>query len=123
MMRYTLGFCFDQECKVVALIKKARPDWMRGKLNGIGGKVEAGEDHLSGHVREFGEETEGPAITRWALYCRIISTDPNNQYSMHVYSSFTNDVFGLRTPKGSDEPVIIMPIHHIFPQDLVESVR
>jgi len=38
--KYVCGFLFDMAFKHVALINKVRPDWQKGKLNGIGGKVE-----------------------------------------------------------------------------------
>ena len=55
---YVAGFVFRKEGTEVALIKKNKPDWQRGKLNGVGGKVEPFDD--SDHqamAREFREET------------------------------------------------------------------
>lgn len=52
---YVLGFAFDDTPRV-ALIKKNRPEWMAGKWNGIGGKIEVGEDATAAMVREFQEE-------------------------------------------------------------------
>jgi 8-oxo-dGTP diphosphatase len=40
----------------VLLIRKARPEWQRGKLNGVGGKVEPGETPMAAMIREFTEE-------------------------------------------------------------------
>lgn len=59
---YCLGFCFstDHDAQTyVALIRKVKPDWQAGKLNGIGGKVEMsdGGNPVSAMVREFSEET------------------------------------------------------------------
>src|SRR5690349_13991679 len=39
---YALGFLFDGTGRVV-LIRKRRPAWQAGLLNGVGGKVEPGE--------------------------------------------------------------------------------
>jgi 8-oxo-dGTP diphosphatase len=41
----------------VILIRKNRPDFQKGKWNGIGGKLEANESPLDAMVREFREET------------------------------------------------------------------
>jgi hypothetical protein len=38
---YTVGFIFDPRFEIVALMRKNRPAWQAGKLNGIGGKFEA----------------------------------------------------------------------------------
>lgn len=55
LIEYVCGFMFDGDR--VLLIRKNRPDWQAGKLNGIGGKVEDGEDMNIAMVREFYEET------------------------------------------------------------------
>jgi hypothetical protein len=35
MQEYVLGFMFDVPAEQVLLIKKAKPDWQAGKLNGV----------------------------------------------------------------------------------------
>lgn len=56
MTMYVLGFAFDDLGRV-ALVRKNRPDWQRGKLNGIGGKVEPGDlNLLTAMQRKFREE-------------------------------------------------------------------
>lgn len=57
MKTYVVGFVFDMLRTKVALIKKKRPQWQRGKWNGIGGKIEPGETPLAAMEREFEEET------------------------------------------------------------------
>ena len=54
--QYTLGFIFDMPLYNVLLIRKERPDWQRGRLNGIGGKVELNERSERCIVREVAEE-------------------------------------------------------------------
>lgn len=56
MVEYVAGFCFEGEGKVV-LIRKDKPDWQRGKVNGIGGKIEVGENAAMAMRREWEEET------------------------------------------------------------------
>lgn len=56
MTTYVLGFAFDLD-GAVALIRKTKPAWQRGKLNGIGGKVEFRELPVEAMEREFLEET------------------------------------------------------------------
>ena len=56
-MDYVAGFCFSECGGRVALIRKLKPEWQRGLLNGIGGKMEPGESLHSAMVREFEEET------------------------------------------------------------------
>lgn len=63
---YCAGFLFGPYLADVALIRKAKPAWQRGKLNGIGGKVEPGETPHDAMVREF-EEEAGVRVPRWTL--------------------------------------------------------
>jgi 8-oxo-dGTP diphosphatase len=56
-MIYVCGFLFTHDRRHVALIHKLKPDWQRGKFNGIGGKLEANETISEAMVREFHEET------------------------------------------------------------------
>jgi 8-oxo-dGTP diphosphatase len=57
MREYVCGFLFTPERDRVLLIRKNRPAWQAGKLNGIGGKIEPGETPAQAMVREFREET------------------------------------------------------------------
>ena len=56
MKLYTVGFIFDANFEQVVLITKNRPEWQKGKLNGVGGKIEAGETPPACIVREVREE-------------------------------------------------------------------
>ena len=65
MMRtYACGFLFSEDRQRVLLIRKARPAWQAGKLNGIGGKLESGETPYDAQRREFREEA-GTDIADW----------------------------------------------------------
>lgn len=54
---YSLGFIFDSSTQNVLLIQKQKPEWQKGKLNGIGGKCESGEKSIDCMIRETKEET------------------------------------------------------------------
>lgn len=68
MTNYVLGFMFCQEH--VLLIQKTRPEWQAGKLNGVGGHLEAGERPYNAMVREF-EEEAGVEHHDWALFAQL----------------------------------------------------
>jgi 8-oxo-dGTP diphosphatase len=56
-MDYCLGFAFTVDGSV-ALIRKAKPEWQAGKLNGVGGKIEDFDPSpVHAMTREFMEET------------------------------------------------------------------
>lgn len=73
MKQYCLGFLFSEYDHVV-LIEKVKPEWQRGLLNGVGGKLEEGESGLVGMIREFEEET-GLRFDEWEE--RIILRGPD----------------------------------------------
>jgi len=71
MSEYVCGFLFSYKGSEVALIRKNKPAWQKGKLNGIGGKIEPGETPLVAMVREFKEET-GALVTNWKPFCSLL---------------------------------------------------
>ena len=70
MTEYVVGFMFNTEKTHVGLIRKNRPRWQAGKLNGIGGKVENNEMPEIAMIREFREET-GVYHDKWEQFLKI----------------------------------------------------
>ena len=64
MRTYACGFLFSRDRRRVLLIRKRRPAWQAGKLNGLGGKIEPGETPLQAMRREFREEA-GVDLAEW----------------------------------------------------------
>lgn len=72
MKIYVVGFAFRNFHREVLLIKKNKPDWQKGKLNGIGGLLEGNETPTETMIREFREETG--VLTRghdWFEFAKI----------------------------------------------------
>lgn len=69
MTEYVLGF-YLWGSRFVLLIRKNRPDWQAGKLNGIGGHIEPGETPEQAMVREFREEA-GPETSGWIQFAEL----------------------------------------------------
>lgn len=106
--QYVLGFAFDDLSRV-ALIRRHRPSWQAGFLNGLGGKVEPKDrDPLDAMVREFQEES-GVLIDRdlWRPRGKLIG----NLGDVHVFTVTTPIVREVRTT--SDEEVTLYPWHQI----------
>jgi 8-oxo-dGTP diphosphatase len=68
--RYVMGFLFSEDLENVVLITKDHPDWMKGKRNGVGGKIQPGEEPLHAMIREFGEEA-GLYINKWVEFALL----------------------------------------------------
>lgn len=60
MKHFVLGLVFNQSLSTVLLVHKRRPDWQKGMLNGIGGKIKIDETPLQAMKRESKEETGFP---------------------------------------------------------------
>lgn len=67
--KYVVGFLFANNERQVVLLRKTRPAWQAGKLNGLGGHVEPGESFNAAMVREF-EEEAGLAVS-WTHFATI----------------------------------------------------
>lgn len=104
--RYVVGFMFNTERNAVVLIEKNRPDWQKGKLNGVGGKIEptdASEAHAMS--REFFEETGvGLASEAWTLFAILKAPDA----VIHVFKAFSSLARFAET--RTDEKVYIEPL-------------
>lgn len=85
MKSYVLGFAFlpDNSC---VLIENEKPDWRRGLVNGLGGKIEVNETEYDAMIREFKEECGiGTAVKHWRHGLTICHNEPGNEWEMHVF--------------------------------------
>jgi len=83
MKNYVVGFMFNQLMSNVVLIRKQKPAWQLGALNGVGGKVKGGECELNAMIREF-EEEAGVHYEDWRKFAVI--TD-NVNFSVSFYTA------------------------------------
>lgn len=66
---YVVGFLFNDEMDQVILVKKKRPAWQAGLLNGVGGHIERGEQPYAAMQREFQEEAGVDIrVDEWHLF-------------------------------------------------------
>lgn len=77
-----LGFIFTPNFQKVLLIHKNRPDWQKGKLNGLGGKLNPKETKEDGIQREVQEESS-LIISQW----KFLGTLENNEDLVYVLST------------------------------------
>lgn len=71
-IHYVVGFMFSSDKTLVTLIRKNRPKWMNGKLNGVGGKIEIGETPLQAMVRIQGRDWISHSTRRMETVCKVI---------------------------------------------------
>lgn len=90
----------------MALIKKQRPDWQKGQWNGIGGKVEEGENPEDAMRREFREET-GLDTENWRYFCRF----SGEGWVVQCFRAFSDNVSQVKTT--TDEDVVVWAVGEI----------
>jgi 8-oxo-dGTP diphosphatase len=98
---YTCGFYFSEDLEYVLLIEKARPDWQKGKYNGIGGHIESGEMPLSCQEREFAEETGCEERIAWDGTHSLVNVDDHIFFFRAMGPKFDVDEF---FPGGDEKP-------------------
>ena len=104
IQHYVLGFMFDPTRERILLIRKNRPRWQAGKLNGIGGKVEPGESPVSAMVREFTEETGlQTQPSEWSHFAVLEGQD----FRVWCFQAASEQMIQARTL--TDEEVVLMP--------------
>lgn len=116
-MKYVAGFLFDRNGHLVMLQRKARPEWQKGRLNGIGGKIELGESPLMAMAREAKEE----AGVEGALWEEVAILSGNG-FVVYFYAAF-DDRFVLL--KGlEDEPLYPQTVMTLLAErDLIPNLR
>ncbi len=73
MKKYVLGFIICSELKTVLLIEKIKPEFQKDSFNGIGGKVEEGEELVDAMVRECKEECDlDISSIKWTPFCTMV---------------------------------------------------
>lgn len=98
-MRYVLGLAFDKN-KNLVLVRKTKPRWQNGFLNGPGGAVEETDNTpLDAMVREFFEET---SIQTSREDWRYISTIFSDSWKVYVFTLISTDDFSDLHMKPTD---------------------
>jgi 8-oxo-dGTP diphosphatase len=115
-MNYVLGFMFSVDLQRVALIRKAKPEWQKGRLNGIGGKIEEGEMPIDAQVREFREETSY-LFTTWFPFC-VVHVPRREVDTVYCFCARGN----LKCLATTTEEPIVICSSDCLPEDTIENL-
>ena len=132
MQTYACGFLFSADRSRVLLIRKNRPAWQAGKLNGIGGKIERGETPADAMRREFREEA-ALDIATWQEVLTLSGADDAGSgvaWRGHFFRAFgdIDSARGLTDEKIEIHAVAALPrdtipnLHWMIPLMLDEEV-
>lgn len=117
MVFYVVGFCIFLPTNEVVLIKKEKPAWQKGLLNGVGGKVEIGEVPSEAMVREFKEETGVKTQEKdWTL----LSCLEDELGTCNFYFMKSREVLPVRSMEK--EQIVVVPASNL-PDNVVYNLR
>lgn len=115
--QYVLGFAINLKLNKVVMIRKTKPDWAKGKLNGVGGKVEEFDlNHYAAMTREFHEET-GVHIDEGSWYYMTHFGSPereDNPFNVDCFVTLISewDIKAVRTT--TEETVEVWDMDRVF---------
>lgn len=115
--RFVVGFMFEEGGPKVLLIRKKRPQWQVGMLNGVGGKIEERDvspEHAM--VREFFEETTiATSILDWRCFCML------EDHDSIVYMFTSQGPIALARKREDEYPVMVMA-NQLHLEDVVPNL-
>lgn len=119
MTEYVVGLCFSENRKNILLIRKNRPEWQAGKLNGVGGKLEEGESPRAAMTREFQEEAGVSVATyHWTHFATLSSGE---KWRVYVFKTFTDRI--MQAEALTDEELEIVPVEDLYVHSPLPSVK
>lgn len=115
---YVAGFMFSKELDWVSLIRKTKPAWQNGLLNGVGGKIEEGESHEFAMHREFKEET-GHQLQwgDWKYFCVLSGPD----FRVHFFTA-VGDLKALNSMEDEKLELIHLSQINLLRKDMIENL-
>lgn len=125
---YVVGFAFSRNRENLVLIEKQRPEWQKGFLNGVGGKVE--KEDLSifeAMKREFEEETGVKTFEKdWTHFATMTFEDDimGSSAIIYCFKMFSNLIYQCKTIE--QEEIKIFNItnleNNVFPTLIGEKI-
>jgi 8-oxo-dGTP diphosphatase len=128
LKKYVLGFAFSRDGEEIVLINKNRPEWQKGKLNGIGGKIEP-EDNCPNDamIREFKEET-GVAtfiggLCGWHHFATMVFKNDimGGEALVYCFKMQSNAIYQCETTE--DEPIERIKLSELSTRSTMANVH
>lgn len=118
---YVAGFLICRTTHSVALVKKRKPEWQRGKLNGVGGKIEPGEAPYNAMVREFREEA-GIEVLTWEPFVRLVGRDWTVTFFRAFTDNWADPYLTSHVRTVEKEEVVVIGIDRVTPKNALPNL-
>lgn len=122
MDRYVVGFAFTEKLDYVLLVEKRRPDFQKGLINGIGGKIDKGETPIDAMRRESLEEIGLSLTFKWD--CKGVMKGINNDgrlFECYIFYAYTDEINNYR--QMEDEPLLFVNTQRYKDLPLMENLK
>ncbi len=118
--KFVVGFAFSKNTDSILLVKKLRPEWQKGLLNGIEGKIKNDEIPIDAMSRECREETG--LLLDWR--CRGIMQGINNDgeyFTCYIFYSYSQNILNYK--QVEDELLGVYNPLYIDPTQVVSNLN
>jgi len=105
MKKYTIGFIFDATRDLVLLIEKINPAWQRGKLNGVGGKLESYDNTPRAGMRREALEETGLDIPE-AHWVEVATLAKEGEFLDYVFYAIHPNIFDAKSMEAEQVKVL-----------------
>jgi 8-oxo-dGTP diphosphatase len=116
MKHYVLGLIFDNTKQNILLVRKNRPDWMKGYYNGVGGKIKLDETPIQAMCREGIEET---AFSHSWVHTITFVCPGGTVYVFTAISGMSNDIYFTQV---EDEKLEVFNLKNL-PDKLMHNLK
>ncbi|HZO17987.1 MAG TPA: NUDIX domain-containing protein [Gemmatimonadaceae bacterium] len=114
-LEYVLALLFTADGREVVLVRKTRPAWQAGRVNALGGKLDAGEGLVDAARREVREEA-GVDVEGWEEF--LVWRDP--EYRLRAVRAF-NDI--ARQARTAEDQEVFLANVGALPFNVLDNLR
>ena len=117
---YVLGIAYSAHKNKVLLMKKNRPNWQKGLLNGIGGKIEINETPEHAITRECYEECG--LYLDWNGRGKMFGrNNDGSEFLCYIFYAYDDSIFDFI--QKEDEELFIYDIKDVFNFPLIPNLH
>jgi 8-oxo-dGTP diphosphatase len=112
---FVLALLYSADRRQVVLMRRTKPAWQAGRVNGLGGRLMPGESAAAAARREVREEC-GVDVAAW----REVLVWEDAEYVMHVLSAVSAEARAARTQE--DQEVFLADVDAL-PPNVIDNLR